>query len=199
MVDVVDEDNLEEDEEEIESEIHRFTIKADDGFEERDVIGFYSLDYTNYGNPKNLDWLVTLRNDDKKYNKNDEIMQEARHLASKYIENFLNSFIANVEEDFVVCVVPREKPDKPHYLRELVHISILKYWDNSFRKKYELEEYDEFGVSYFDIYPASAAFAIVCREDTRATHIPEDSDEEDDFNRYNYFFDVGAIQGKISY
>lgn len=40
---------------------HRFTIRTDSRFLKQDIQAWYSLDYTNYGNPGNPDWIVDLK------------------------------------------------------------------------------------------------------------------------------------------
>ncbi|TLD87819.1 hypothetical protein [Helicobacter sp. MIT 05-5294] len=170
----------------------RFTIKADGEFlKERDVIGFYSLDYTNYGNPGNPDWLVTLKNDYNQYDENSGIMKEVISQAYDSVESFLYYLVfgKKVKNDFTVCVVPRSKPSKPHYLKEAVQTSILYYGDGYSRKPAHIHEPEIF----------DGTNAIIRQKDTRTTHL-QGSDGGDDpypgITKDTCLLDVGAIRGK---
>lgn len=61
----------------MEKSLRSFTIKADGRFLKQDIPAWYSLDYTNYGNPGNPDWIVDFKDDKSQYNFNDDVIQNA--------------------------------------------------------------------------------------------------------------------------
>ncbi|TLD87820.1 hypothetical protein [Helicobacter sp. MIT 05-5294] len=115
-------------------EIRHFIIEADGEFlKEYDryvLYSFYGLDYIDCGSWRqygasdsdcNPNWLVALKNGYNKHNKNESAMQEAKCKASEYVKDFLCAFESYLEDNFIVCVVPRLKLNQPNYLTDIVN------------------------------------------------------------------------------
>ncbi len=96
----------------------------------QDIQAWYSLDYTNYGNPGNPDWIVDFKDDKSQYNFNDNVIQNAHYKGKQYVFDFLSYLYTNSKKSFVVCVVPRAKSYKPAHFKDFIRYTIdqvLKY------------------------------------------------------------------------
>lgn len=122
----------------MEKSFRSFTIKADGRFLKQDIPAWYSLDYTNYGNPGNPDWIVDFKDDKSQYNFNDDVIQNAHYKGEQYAFDFLSYLYNNSKEDFIVCVVPRAKPDKPTHFKKCIELAVYSL----------LYEYDPCGLVY---------------------------------------------------
>lgn len=77
----------------MEKSFRSFTIKADGRFLKQDVQAWYSLDYTNYGNPGNPDWIVDFKDDKSQYDFNSDKIQNAYNKGKQYVFDFYCIYI----------------------------------------------------------------------------------------------------------
>ncbi|WP_298497401.1 hypothetical protein [Helicobacter sp. UBA3407] len=153
----------------MEKSFHSFIIKADGRFLKQDIQAYYSLDYTNYGNPGNPDWIVEFKDDKSQYSFNSDVILGACYEGEGQVIPFLNYLDENCKEDFVVCVVPRAKPHKSTHFREFIRYAIRHT-----RKHYELGhnkyegEYDIYIPEFSHIIDGTDYIRRI--KDTRTTH-----------------------------